>query len=172
MTWIWGNFKPISTIEDTVLAKFQFLGHDGNRKFRTFYSFLTGSCVNTLKKEEVERRNGLRATEFAFGLDRSLGKISILRGPCSLSVNSQEPLLKHGFTVETRKYTEKSFLSLPFRNFYCLLDFCWHRVYVTSYFPMSSSIKQVCNDLHPLWIYFQANQIRNIFFLLTSRKYF
>lgn len=74
------------------------------------FSFLTGGCVNTLKKEEVERRNGLQENEFAFGLDRSLGKISILRGPCSLlSVNSQEPLLKHGFTVETRKYTEKSF---------------------------------------------------------------
>lgn len=43
--------------------------------------------MNTLKKEEVERRTGLWATEFAFGLDRSLGKISILRGPRSLSVN-------------------------------------------------------------------------------------
>lgn len=107
---VWGSSKPISWMEDTVLAKFQFSGHNGNQKFRTFNSFLTGSCVNALKKEGVERRNGLQETEFAFGLDRTLGNISILRGLCSLlSVNPQEPLLKHGFTVETRKYTEKLF---------------------------------------------------------------
>lgn len=77
-----------------------------------------------------------------------------------------EPLLKLDFTRRPCNYTEKLF-EIHFHSSFSetcnLLDFYWHRFYVTLYIPMSSSIRHACNNLNCMSLHFQVSRIGNFF---------